>query len=101
MRILFRGAALLLGGALCVSGLHAQDTTRYDCLLWKISGNGLAKPSYLYGTMHVSNKLAFHLTDEFFAALESADAVALEMDPSTWLPEMCRSDWFAGLASLG
>lgn len=92
--------ALLLGALLCFSIARAQDTTRFDALLWRISGNGLPKPSYLYGTMHVSNKLAFHLSEEFFGALEGADVVALEMDPSTWLPEMCRSDWFAGLARL-
>jgi len=54
-------------------------------LLWEISGNGLTKSSYIYGTMHVSKKVAFRLDDVFFDALASSESVALESDPSTWL----------------
>jgi uncharacterized protein YbaP (TraB family) len=57
----------------------------YQGRLWKISGNGLEEPSYLYGTMHVSRKVAFHLSDSFFVGLKNADIVALESDPSTWM----------------
>lgn len=31
---------------------HNQDTVP-NALLWKVSGNGLAKDSYLYGTLHI------------------------------------------------
>jgi len=65
-----------------------SQTKKYPTLLWKISGNGLSKPSYLYGTMHVSKKVAFHLTDAFFEGLKSVDAIALETNPETWLEEM-------------
>ncbi|MGB5428357.1 TraB/GumN family protein [Eudoraea sp.] len=54
-------------------------------LLWEISGNGLEKSSYLYGTMHVSKKIAFRLDDVFYEALDSSEIVALESDPETWL----------------
>ncbi len=54
-------------------------------LLWEISGNGLSRPSYLYGTMHVSDKIAFHLTDSFFLALKGVDVVALETNPEHWV----------------
>ena len=54
-------------------------------LLWEISGNGLSKPSYLYGTMHVSDRIAFNLTDSFFIDLKSADVIALESNPETWI----------------
>jgi uncharacterized protein YbaP (TraB family) len=57
-------------------------------LLWEITGNGLSKPSYLYGTMHVSKKVAFHLTDAFFEGLKNTDVVALETNPETWLAEI-------------
>jgi uncharacterized protein YbaP (TraB family)/L-rhamnose mutarotase len=67
--------------------LHGQSK-KYPALLWEISGNGLKKSSYLYGTMHVSNKVAFHLSDQFFDALKSVDVVALETDPSIWLQNM-------------
>jgi uncharacterized protein YbaP (TraB family) len=35
--------------------------------------------------MHVSKKVAFRLDDVFFEALEAAETVALESDPTTWL----------------
>ncbi len=65
-----------------------SQTTNFSSLLWKISGNGLEKPSYLYGTMHVSKKVAFHLTEAFFEGLKSAEVVALESNPETWLDEL-------------
>src|SRR5687768_10381951 len=65
---------------------------KYPSLLWEITGNGLKKPSYLFGTMHVSSKLAFHLPDSFYHAIRSVDAVALELNPDVWQGEMVRLD---------
>tara|TARA_R110002020_G_scaffold122487_6_gene277934 strand:+ start:64149 stop:67667 length:3519 start_codon:yes stop_codon:yes gene_type:complete len=56
-------------------------------LLWEISGNGMEQSSYLYGTMHVSKKIAFRLDDVFYEALHESEIVALESDPGTWLEE--------------
>jgi uncharacterized protein YbaP (TraB family) len=67
----------------CTSILLSQENKQ--SLLWEISGNGMEKPSYLYGTMHVSRKVAFRLDDVFFKALAAAETVALESDPTTWL----------------
>ena len=58
---------------------------KYPSLLWEISKPGLKKKGYLYGTMHVSRKLAFRLSDTFFNALNAAEVVALETDPGNWL----------------
>lgn len=66
-------------------GFVCFSQTQEQSLLWEISGNGLQKPSYIYGTMHVSKKVAFRLDDVFFEALAKSDAIALESDPSTWL----------------
>src|SRR5262245_32558206 len=66
----------------------AQQKPVYKSLFWEISGNGLKKSSYLYGTMHVSDRVAFHLNDSFFIALKSVDVVALESNPETWMTEM-------------
>lgn len=63
----------------------------YQGLLWKISGNGLQEPSYLYGTMHVSNRVAFHLSETFFDAIDNADIIALETNPNTWVEDMTSS----------
>src|SRR6218665_112633 len=79
--------------------LHAQ-AKEYPSLLWEISGNGLAKPSYLYGTMHVSKKVAFHLTDAFFEDLKSTEVVALETNPETWLAELMEEGMSMSKSSL-
>lgn len=67
------------------------ENKEYKGLLWKISGNELTKTSYLYGTMHVSGRIAFHLGEEFFEGLKSADAIALESNPIIWLDEIVES----------
>lgn len=58
---------------------------KYPSLLWEISKTGIKKKSYLYGTMHVSRKLAFRLSDTFFLSVNNADIVALETDPGNWI----------------
>jgi len=65
---------------------------KYPSLLWEISGKGLTKPSYLFGTMHVSSKLAFHLSDSFYLGIRNADIVALETNPETWQQELRKYD---------
>ena len=63
---------------------------KYPALLWEITGNGLQKPSYLFGTMHVSSKLVFHLSDSFYLDIKNADVVALELDPQLWQDQLFR-----------
>ncbi len=71
--------------ACAVHSLAAQETPeKLKGLLWEVSGNGIAKNGYLYGTMHVPEKLAFNLSDSFFVALRQADVVALETDHDKW-----------------
>lgn len=80
----FRSALLF---ALCLSALvlsAQQKPEKMTGLLWQISGNGAPKPGYLYGTMHVSEKLVFNLSDSFFVALREVDMVALETDHDEW-----------------
>src|SRR6476619_7050423 len=81
--------ALLLAFFLPFSGVAQRvPSTKYPSLLWEITGNGLKKPSYLVGTMHVSSKLAFHLSDSFYYAIRKVDAVALELNPELWQGQM-------------
>ncbi len=75
--------------------IHAQPrikNKKYQGLLWEISGNGLSKTSYLFGTMHVSSKMAFHLADSFYLGIRNADVVALETNPESWQEDMSRYD---------
>ena len=74
----------LLSFFLCVCCATASSQ-KTKSLLWEISGNGLEKSSYLYGTMHVSKKIAFRLDDVFYEALDQSEMIALESDPGLWL----------------
>ena len=89
----------LLWACVCfflLSPAFAQTTKikaeKYPSLLWEITGNGLRKPSYLFGTMHVSNKMVFHLSDSFYLGIRQAQVVALETNPGTWQEDFSRYD---------
>lgn len=51
-------------------------------LLWKVEGNGLQQPSYLYGTMHILCPDDFHISDQVLKAYQNTDALVLELDPT-------------------
>ncbi len=51
-------------------------------LLWRISGNDLEKPSYLYGTIHMINKEDYFLTEPTKKAFNESDRVAFEVNLS-------------------
>ncbi len=53
----------------------AQET---NSLLWKISGNDLAKPSYLFGTIHLLPEDQYFFTDKMHEALNATEVLALE-----------------------
>lgn len=58
----------------------AQRNNENNTLLWKISGNGLEKPSYLFGTVHMICKDDAFLSTNLVNAIEKADRVYLELD---------------------
>ncbi|GAA4469652.1 hypothetical protein GCM10023093_29480 [Nemorincola caseinilytica] len=60
---------------------HAQETGK--TLLWRITGNGLQKPSYLYGTMHLKARKLFDFPDSLYAALDNTEVFALEVNPDS------------------
>ncbi|TWP27928.1 TraB/GumN family protein [Apibacter muscae] len=84
MKIFYK--VILLSILLVSTLLFSQK--KYPSLLWEISGNGLKEKSYLYGTMHVSEKVAFNLSDDFYEKLFSVKQIALESDPELWLNEI-------------
>jgi uncharacterized protein YbaP (TraB family) len=55
---------------------------QYNSLLWKISGNGLKEPSFLYGTMHTSDARVFKFSSGVMPSFSSAKAFAMELDPN-------------------
>jgi len=62
----------------------AKEQKLANSLLWKISGNGLENPSYLYGTIHMTCN--YVLTDKMKKAFEETNQLALEIDMDD--PEM-------------
>lgn len=58
-------------------------------LLWQIEHSALARPSFLFGTMHVRDEQAFLFLDTVIACLQGCDALAteyhLETQPSSHL----------------
>ncbi|HUP10651.1 MAG TPA: TraB/GumN family protein [Niastella sp.] len=51
-----------------------------NTLLWKISGNGLSRSSYLYGTMHVLCAGDAIVSDSLKLAIKYADQIYFELD---------------------
>ena len=51
-------------------------------LLWKIEGNGLDEPSWLYGTQHLMCGEDFIVPDHALERLKSSDGLVLEIDLS-------------------
>lgn len=55
-------------------------TAEENSLLWEISGQGLAAPSYLFGTIHMINKKDFILGEQTVAAFDKAELVTFEIN---------------------
>jgi uncharacterized protein YbaP (TraB family) len=51
-----------------------------NSLLWKISGNGLAKPSYLYGTIHIIGVEDYFLGKNVRKKLVGSEVLVMETD---------------------
>lgn len=77
MRFPSRIFALLMCAILALG--WAPELQADNSLLWRISGNGLEKNSYLYGTFHVADERAFHFNDSVATAFYSCEALALEV----------------------
>ncbi len=51
-----------------------------NTLLWEVSGNGLSKPTYLFGTFHLMCRSDIRFSPALRAAFGYADEVYMEMD---------------------
>jgi|GEM_PF-2263082 len=67
--------------------LSAQSKSKNE-LLWEISGNGLESPSYLFGTMHLSDSRVFEVGDSVLLAIDACDKFALEIHPDSLMSTM-------------
>lgn len=59
--------------------LSAQNNGNKS-LCWKVSGNGLSQPSYVFGTIHLISKKDFFLSKSTEDAFKSCKTLALEVD---------------------
>ncbi len=73
--ILFIACMLLL-----TSNSRAVKVDKDKSLLWRISGNGLTKPSYLFGTIHLICKADYIWTYKMRKSLEACEKVCFELD---------------------
>lgn len=72
-------------------GIIKAQTTPKTSLLWEVSGNGLQKPSYLFGTFHIMCKENFEISPSLKNAFNQTDQLFEEMkmdDPSIQLKMM-------------
>jgi uncharacterized protein YbaP (TraB family) len=70
----------------------SKKPLKYPSLFWEIKAKGSTKPSYLFGTMHVSSKLVYNLPDSFYIGLKNVQVVALENDMAFWQQDMEKYD---------
>ena len=75
-----RKHSLLLAAGLLTAALTFSQTPH--TLLWRISGKGTTRPSWLFGTMHILCASDARLTDSLKAAIASCDEVYFEINLS-------------------
>ena len=61
-----------------IFNVQAQEST----LLWKVSGNGLESPSYLFGTMHILCDQSIVEKTSFKEALSQSKHLVMELNPT-------------------
>jgi uncharacterized protein len=57
-----------------------SQVPKEKALLWEISGNGLKKPSYLYGTIHLACPQDLKISETFKEKFNSTQQLYLEVD---------------------
>lgn len=66
-------SAALLTALFTISSAQAS-------LLWKVSGNDLTEPSYLFGTIHIICEDSFMMDERIEQAFASSDSLMMEID---------------------
>ena len=76
-------AVLLISSGVFAQAKKATSVNSNDkSLLWEISGNGLSKSSYLYGTIHMICGNDYLLSDKTKKAFTASDNLVLEVNLS-------------------
>jgi uncharacterized protein len=90
----------LIFSSLYFTQLYGQKEDK--SLLYEISGNGLAHPSYIYGTIHIICKDDFMMTEATKQKFSETQQVYLEldMDDPKMMPEMMKSMYMTDGSTL-
>lgn len=76
-RLLYLVLVVLVG---ITSSKDAKAQKKESSLLWKVTGQGLEEPSYLYGTIHIICPDDFELGERVSNAFTSAEKIVMELD---------------------
>jgi uncharacterized protein YbaP (TraB family) len=82
--LFFLGASVLL--SLFVAGCKSSKPAAGgadrlpQALLWKVEGNGLVQPSYVFGTIHIMPEADYFYPSGFDAAFDQAGRIVFEID---------------------
>lgn len=90
----------LIFSSLYLSEMYGQKDEK--SLLYEISGNGLSKPSYIYGTIHIICKNDFVMNEATKQKFSEAQQIYLEldMDNPQIMPEMMKSMYMTDGSTL-
>jgi len=83
LRLALLCCSFIIGFTACTAHAKKNDNNKQKSdksLLWRISGKGLKRASYLMGTIHVICKEDYIWTDSMQKAMEQTDRVCFEMD---------------------
>jgi uncharacterized protein YbaP (TraB family) len=76
-KLMKKPAIIFIALLTCINALKAQSD---DGMLWRISGNGLKAPSYVFGTIHIYCNHEQIGKPSIKSAIDSSDMVAMELD---------------------
>lgn len=57
-----------------------NGSNNHSRLLWEITGNGLKKPSYLFGTIHLNNSELFQFQDSLYTVFKNVEIFSPEIN---------------------
>jgi uncharacterized protein len=70
----------VLWSLMLLVGFTGFSQNNDNTLLWRVSGNGLSQPSYIFGTIHMICADDIELSDSLKAAIRTSSQVYLELD---------------------
>ncbi len=68
-----------------------QNDSTANSLLWEISGNGIEKPSYIFGTIHMIPKDDYFFTNLMKEKFAACEKLVLEIDINMSLAEQIKA----------